>query len=144
MMYTTIISLLIEKLFYLLRPQSFSLQIVSEFIDTSMKFSNSMSLGWAFDSLFCPKGRIFVHKVCPGGRVFALFKLCPGGMVLDETDTCIRQSTHFTLSFDRYLEIFHLLKLFGLFQKEGLEEVLTYVLVYLDIVKACNEEYHSI
>ena len=43
----------------------------------------------AFDSLFCPEGRAFVHHDCSGGRVSAPFKLCPGGMVLDEIDTCI-------------------------------------------------------
>ena len=46
MIYTIIISLLIEKPFYLLRQQSFSCQIVSEFIDTFVKFSNFMSQGW--------------------------------------------------------------------------------------------------
>ena len=61
-------------------PQSFSFQIVSEFIDTLVKFSNFMSGGGAFDSLFCPKGRLFVHNVCPGGRVFAPFKSCPRGL----------------------------------------------------------------
>ena len=45
MRYILIISLLIEKPFYLLRPQSFSFQIVSEFIDIFVKFSNFMSLG---------------------------------------------------------------------------------------------------
>ena len=40
MKYTLIISLLIEKLFYLLSPQSFSFQIVLEFIDIFVKFSN--------------------------------------------------------------------------------------------------------
>ena len=48
MIYTIIISLLIEKLFYLLRPQNFSFQIGSEFIDTFVKFSNFMSQGWGF------------------------------------------------------------------------------------------------
>ena len=90
-MYTLIISLLIEKPFYLLRPQSFSFQIVSEFIDIFVKFSDFMSWGGAFDSLFCPEGRVFVHNDCPWGRVFAHFKSCPGGgMVLDEVDTCIK------------------------------------------------------
>ena len=46
--YTLIISLLIEKPFCLLRPQSFSFQIVSEFIDILVKFSNFMSQGWSF------------------------------------------------------------------------------------------------
>ena len=48
MIYTLIISPLIEKPFYLLRPQSFSFQIMSEFIDTFVKFSNFMSRGWGF------------------------------------------------------------------------------------------------
>ena len=61
-----IISLLIEKPFYLLSPQSFSFQIVSEFIDIFVKLSNFMSLGGAFGSLFCPEGRAFVHNDCPG------------------------------------------------------------------------------
>ena len=39
MIYALIISLLIEKPFYLLSPQSFSFQIVSEFIDMFVKFS---------------------------------------------------------------------------------------------------------
>ena len=60
MMCTSIISLLIEKPFYLLSPQSFSFQIVSEFIDMFVKFSNFMSRGFV-----------------------------PGGMVMDEIDTCI-------------------------------------------------------
>ena len=48
MIYTIRISLLVEKPFYLLRTQSFSFQIVSEFIDTFVKFSNFMSQGWGF------------------------------------------------------------------------------------------------
>ena len=79
MIYTIIISLLIEKLFYLLRPQSFSFQIVSEFIDTFVKFSNFMSRGGVFDSLFCPEGRVFVYSDCPG-EGFAPFKSCPWGL----------------------------------------------------------------
>ena len=84
MIYTSIISLLIEKPFYLLSPQSFSFQIVSEFIDIFVKFSNCMSRGWGFDSLFRPEGRVFVHNDCPVGSVFAPFKSCPGKMVMDE------------------------------------------------------------
>ena len=92
MIYILIISVLIKKPFYLLRRQSFSFEIVSE-------FSNFMSRGGAFDSLFCPGGRVFVHNYCPGGRVFAPFESCPGGlsrggMVLDEIDTCISASNH--------------------------------------------------
>ena len=40
MIYTVIDSLLIKKQFYLLSPQSFSFQIVSEFIDIFVKLSN--------------------------------------------------------------------------------------------------------
>ena len=40
MIYTVIVSLLIEKPFYLSSPQSFSFQIVSEFIDIFVKLSN--------------------------------------------------------------------------------------------------------
>ena len=40
MIYTVIVSLLIEKPFYLLSPQSFSFRIVSEFIDIFVKLSN--------------------------------------------------------------------------------------------------------
>ena len=81
MIYAIIISLNIEKLFYLLRPQSFSFQIVSEFIH-SWNFLTLCLKGGAFDYLFCPERRVFVHNDCPGGRVFA-------GMVLDEINTCI-------------------------------------------------------
>ena len=52
---------------------------MSEFIDIFVKFSNFMSQGGAFDSLFCTEGRVFVHSDCPGGRVFVPFKSCPGG-----------------------------------------------------------------
>ena len=51
MIYTLIISILIEKPFYLLRPQSFSFQSVSEIIDTFVKFPNHMSRGWGGLSL---------------------------------------------------------------------------------------------
>ena len=78
MMYTIIISLLIGKPCYLLRPQSFSFQILSEFIDTFMKFSNFISRGWAFDSSFCPEGRDFVHNGCPGGGFLLASSCVPG------------------------------------------------------------------
>ena len=80
MIYTLIISLFIEKPFYLLRPQSFSFQIVSEFTDIFMKFLTLCPGGGAFDSLFCPEGRVFVHSDCHGGGGFAPFKSCPGGL----------------------------------------------------------------
>ena len=56
MIYTIIISPLIEKPFYLLRPEGFSFQIVSEFIDTFVKFSNFMSQDGALTPCFVPKG----------------------------------------------------------------------------------------
>ena len=90
MIYTLVISLLIEKPFHLLSPQSFSFQIVSEFIDMFVKFSNFMSRGGAFDSLSCPEGRVFVHNDCPGGRFLLPSSRVPGGMIMDEIDTCIR------------------------------------------------------
>ena len=94
MIYTSIVSLLIEKPFYLLRSQSFSFQVESEFIDTVVGFSNFRSRRWGFCSLFCPKGRVFVHIDCLWGRIYAPFEECPGffrgwGMVLDEIDSCI-------------------------------------------------------
>ena len=54
-----------------------------------MKFSNFMPGGWAFDSLFCPKGRVFVHSDCPGGGFLLPSRHVPGAMVMDEVDTCI-------------------------------------------------------
>ena len=97
MIYTLIISLVIEKPFYLLqlRPQSFSFQIVSGFRDIFVKFSNFMSQGRGFDSLFCPEESVFLHSECSRGRVLAPFESSPwdfslGVMVLDEIDTCIR------------------------------------------------------
>ena len=89
MIYTLIISILNEKPFYLLRPQSSSFQIVSEFIDTFVNFLSLCPGGGAFGSLFCPEGRVFVHNDCPGGRVFAPSSRVLGGMVLDEIDSCI-------------------------------------------------------
>ena len=99
MIHTLTISLLIEKPFYLLRPQSFSFQIVSEFIDIFVKLFTLRPGGGAFDSLFCLEGSGFVHNDCPGRKVFAPFESCPGGlslggMVLDETDTCIITLIH--------------------------------------------------
>ena len=39
---------------------------MSEFKDTFMKFSNSMSQGGAFESLLCRRGRVSVHNDCSG------------------------------------------------------------------------------
>ena len=93
MIYALIISLLIEKPFYLLRPQSFSFQIVSEFIDIFVKFSNFRWWGGAFDSLFCPEGRVLYTMIVSGGKGFCSLQVVSWGfvwgMVLDEIDTCI-------------------------------------------------------
>ena len=68
-----IISVFIEKSFYLLRRQSFSFQIVSE-------YSDFMSWGLAFDLTPCfVLERGFVHSDCPGGKVFAPFESFPWG-----------------------------------------------------------------
>ena len=86
-----IISLLTEKPFHLLRPESFSIQIMS---NTFVKFSNFMSQTWSFwaPALF-PGGR-FLYAVIVPGKDFCPFESCPGrgvgGMVLDEIDSCIR------------------------------------------------------
>ena len=45
-------------------PQSFSFQIVS---NTFVKFSDFMSRGRAFDSLFLSPGRVVVQSDCPRG-----------------------------------------------------------------------------
>ena len=89
MIYTLMISLLIEKLFYLLRPQSFSFQIVSEFIDKFVKFSNCMRL---LTPRFVPRGGVLYKMIVFGFLgFFTPFESCPRGVVLDEIDTCIRR-----------------------------------------------------
>ena len=78
-MYFNNLSLLIEKPFYLLRPQSFSFQIVSEFIDTFVKFSNFMSQGVGLlTSCFVLRGGFLYTMIVLGG--FAPFKSCSGGL----------------------------------------------------------------
>ena len=90
MIYTVIISLLIEKPFYLLSPQSFSFQIVSEFIDIFVKLSDFMGL---LTPCSVPRGAFLYTMIVPG-EGFAPFKLCPWGLsrgrgvVMDEIDTC--------------------------------------------------------
>ena len=84
-----IISLLIEKKFHLLRPQSFSFQIVSEFTDTFVKLSNFMSQGWGFWLPVLSRGEGFCTQWLSHGRVFTPFNSCIGEMILDEIDTCI-------------------------------------------------------
>ena len=78
MIYTLIISFLIEKPFNLLRPQRFSFQIVSEFIDTFVKFSNCMSRGWGFDFPFCPRGRGLYTVIVPRGGFLPPSRPVPG------------------------------------------------------------------
>ena len=80
MINTLIISLLIENPFYLFRPQSCLFQIVSEFIDIFVKFLTLCPGDGAFDSLFCPEERGFVHSDCPGGGFLPPFESCPGGL----------------------------------------------------------------
>ena len=96
MIYTLIILILKEKPFYLLRPQSFSFQIVSEFKDTFVKFSNFMSWGWGFlTPCSVPRGGFLYTLIVPGGGFLlpssCVLGACPRGMVLDEIDTCIME-----------------------------------------------------
>ena len=63
MIYTLIISVIIEKPFSMLRPQSFSFQIVSEFIGIFVRFSNFMSQTWGFWLPVLSRGESFC-KVC--------------------------------------------------------------------------------
>ena len=68
MKYTLIISLVIEKLFYLLRPQSFSFQIMSEFIDMFVKFSSFIVPGVGLlTPCFVPRGGVLYTMIVPGG-----------------------------------------------------------------------------
>ena len=76
MIYTLIISILNQKPFYFLRPQSLSFEIVSEFIDTFMKFYVS---GVAFLSpCFVPRGGFLYTMIVPGESLCPL-QVCPGG-----------------------------------------------------------------
>ena len=77
MLYTMIISLLIEKPFYLLRPQSFSFQIVSEFIDTFVKFSDIMSRGLS-TLCFVLRGGFFYTLIVLGGGFLLPSNRVPG------------------------------------------------------------------
>ena len=98
MINTLIISLLTERPFYLLRPQSFSFQIVSEFMDTFVKSSYFMFRGVGLlTPCLVPMGGILYVMIVPGGWFLPPSShvpgVCPGGgggMVLDETDSCIR------------------------------------------------------
>ena len=75
-----IVRILIEKLFYLLRRQSFSFQIMS---GTVYKYNCEIFLLYvpgvgSLTPRFVP-GEGFAHNDCPRGRVFAPFESCPGG-----------------------------------------------------------------
>ena len=91
MIYTLIISLLTEKPFCLLSPQSFSFQIVSEFIDTFVKFSNFISPGVGLLTLCSvPRGGLLYPMIVPEGEFLLPSSRVPGGgMVMDKIDTCI-------------------------------------------------------
>ena len=82
MIYTVIVSLLIEKPFYLLSPQSFSFRIVSEFIDIFVKLSNFIPYVPGVGLLTpcsVPMGALLYTMIVPG-EVFASFKLCTRGL----------------------------------------------------------------
>ena len=79
MIYTLIISLLIDKPFYLLSPQSFSFQIVSEFIDIFVKFSNFMSGGGLLTPCSVPRGGFLYTMIVPGEGFCSLQVVSPGG-----------------------------------------------------------------
>ena len=67
--------------FYLLRPQSFSFQIISELIDIFVKFSNFMSQGWTLCSV--PSGGLLYIMIVSGGGFLLLSSrvqgVCPSG-----------------------------------------------------------------
>ena len=66
MIYTLKVSLLIEKPFYLLRPKTFSFQLVSEFIDIFVKFSHVPGVG-LLTPCSVPRGGFLYTVIVPGG-----------------------------------------------------------------------------
>ena len=91
MIYTVIISLLIEKPFYLLSPQNFSFQIVSEFIDIFVKLSNFI-LYVPGVGLLTPCSVLrgaFLYTMIVPGEGFCSLQVVSRGVVMDEIDTCI-------------------------------------------------------
>ena len=70
MIYILVVRILIIKLFYLLRRQSFSFQIMSE---TVYKYICEIL------KILCPEGGVFDSSFCPGG---GLHNDCPGGGIL--------------------------------------------------------------
>ena len=96
MIYTVIDSLLVKKQFYLLSPQSFSFQIVSEFIDIFVKLSNFIPYFPGVGLLTpcsVPRGVFLYTMIVPGEGFCSLQVLyqgfVPGEVVMDEIDTCI-------------------------------------------------------
>ena len=92
MIYTITISLLIEKPFYLLRPQSFSFQIVSRVYRYIYRYF--MSQGWGFRPRFVPRGGggLLYTMIVPGEGFLLPSSRVPGacpGRGLDEIDTCM-------------------------------------------------------
>ena len=75
MIYTVIINLLIEKPFYVLSPQSFSFQIVREFIDIFVKLSDFMGL---LTPCSVPRGA-FLYTMIVSGEGFCSFQVVLGG-----------------------------------------------------------------
>ena len=74
MIYILIISLLIKKPFYLLRRQSFSFEIVSE-------FSNFMSRGWGFWLPVLSRGKGFCTQLLSRGEGFCSLRVVSRGFV---------------------------------------------------------------
>ena len=90
MIYTTIISLLIEKQSYLLRPKSI-------FISNSVRVYRYICeifqlnvLGVGLLTLcFVLRGGFLYRMIVPGEGFCSLQVVSQGGVVMDETDTCI-------------------------------------------------------
>ena len=74
MIYILIISLFIKKPFYLLRRQSFSFEIVSE-------FSNFMSRGWGFWLPVLSRGKGFCTQLLSRGEGFCSLRVVSRGFV---------------------------------------------------------------
>ena len=72
-----LINLFIEKPFHLLRPQYFSFQIESEFIDTFVKFSNFISQGKWLSILSQGEG-FFTQLIVRGEGFLLLSSRAPG------------------------------------------------------------------
>ena len=86
MKYTLKISPLIEKPFHLLRPQSFSFQMV---LDIFVKFSNFVPGVGLLTPCSVPRGGFLYTMIVPGEGFCSFQVVSWGGMVMDEIDTCI-------------------------------------------------------